>query len=174
LAGTVALEEASGLKYKFCGGRSDSLDGAGSELLKTKNYPNLLDEFKDRTAIMGLTSREMIALTGRIRGGESQIKLGYHGTWMGKAWNNEFFKILIGEKWKVADQKELVSESNNNIYIMKSDQILLYDASLKNILVEFAGDNEMYMNEFREAWTKLMNSDRFDGPFHNICGKIKN
>ena len=174
LAGTAALEEASGLKYKFCGGRSDSLDGAGSELLKTKNYPNLLDEFKDRTAIMGLTTREMIALTGRIRGGESQIKLGYNGTWMGKAWNNEFFKILIGEKWKVADQKELVSESNNNIYIMKSDQILLYDASLKNILVEFAGDNEMFMNEFREAWTKLMNSDRFDGPFNNICNKIKN
>ena len=33
LAGTIALEEASGVKYEFCGGRSDALDGSGSSFL---------------------------------------------------------------------------------------------------------------------------------------------
>jgi catalase (peroxidase I) len=31
-----------------------------------------------------------------------------------------------------------------------------------------AGD-EKYANDFAAAWTKLMNSDRFDGPTRNLC-----
>ena len=42
LAGTTALEEASGVKYEFCGGRSDALDGSGSSFLNNMTYQNKL------------------------------------------------------------------------------------------------------------------------------------
>ena len=42
LASTIALEEASGLQYEFCGGRSDALDGSGSTFLNNMTYQNKL------------------------------------------------------------------------------------------------------------------------------------
>ena len=38
LAGTTAIEEASGKALKFCGGRVDATDGAGSDDLKPWDY----------------------------------------------------------------------------------------------------------------------------------------
>ena len=171
LAGNIALEEASGMSYDFCSGRSDATDGSGSEFLNMNTYPNLLTELKDRKTIMGLTNREMIALLGRIRGGNSQITLGYKGTWMLNKWNNEYFKLLIEETWVKISDNEFKSYTRENIYIMASDHVLLYDAPLLAIVQEFASDNNLFMNEFRRAWTKLMNIDRFDGPVKNLCDK---
>ena len=171
LAGTTALEEASGMNYDFCGGRSDALDGAGSEFLNQNNYPNLISEFKDRKTLMGLTNREMVALNSRIRGKMSQSSQGYNGTWMGDSWGNEYFKLLLEEKWVPINENEFRSDKKDNIYMMSSDLVMLYDAPLLAIVQEYACDNTLLMNEFREAWTKLMNSDRFDGPVHNLCDK---
>ena len=53
-----------------------------------------------------------------------------------------------------------------------------YDPELLAISQEFAADNGLFITEFRQAWTKLANADRFDGPAGNICShrlpKMKN
>lgn len=51
------------------------------------------------------------------------------------------------------------------------DMFLKFDAPMLAIVQEFASDNNLFMNEFRDAWTKLMNADRFDGPVNNLCNK---
>ena len=94
LSGTVALEEASGLSYDFCGGRTDALNG-GSEKLNSVKYSDLLTEFKDKQKLSGLSLREYIALQGRIRSAESQKKLGYIGSWFDGKFDVEYFKNLI-------------------------------------------------------------------------------
>ena len=171
LAGTTALEEASGMSYDFCGGRTDALDGSGSESLNQLNYPNKIAEFKDRKTLMGLTNREMVALQAQIRSRESQLKLGYNGSWMGGAWGNDYYKILLNEKWIPVSNKEAKAENNANIFMISSDLVMLYDAPLLAIVQEYASDNNLFLKEFKTAWTKIMNSDRFDGPINNVCYK---
>ena len=34
---------------------------------------------------------------------------------------------------------------------------------------DFAADAALFRSEYRAAWTKLMNADRFDGPARNLC-----
>ncbi|CAN0364351.1 unnamed protein product [Pylaiella littoralis] len=35
--------------------------------------------------------------------------------------------------------------------------------------MKYAQNNELFLKEFGDAWTTLMNADRFDGPSRNIC-----
>ena len=44
-----------------------------------------------------------------------------------------------------------------------------YDPELLAITHQFAEDNNLFLQEFSRAWTKLANADRFDGPTRNIC-----
>ena len=151
-AGTLALEEASGMSYAFCGGRSDATEGSGSEFLNMLNYPDLISEFNDRTILMGLTKRQSVALQGRIRSKESQIKLGYQGSWMGEdvnALRNEYFKILLENSWIPVDDKEVKSEKKDDLFMMSSDLVMINDAPLLAIVKEFAGDENLFKNEFR-------------------------
>ena len=46
--------------------------------------------------------------------------------------------------------------------MMSSDLVLLYDAPLLAIAQEYATDNKIFKSDFRDAWTKLMNSDGFE------------
>jgi len=170
LAGTTALEEASGLTYDFCGGRSDATDGLGWESLKGLTYQDKFLEFKDKAELMGMTAREMVALFGKIRGSESQKKLGYKGSWMTDKWDNQYFKLLINEKWTHINDKE-VKADGKELYMTAGDVTLLYNATLLSIVQEYAQDNATFQNEFKAAWTKLMNADRFDGPVNNKCDK---
>jgi len=45
------------------------------------------------------------------------------------------------------------------------------DAELLAIAQSFAYDNQLFMDEFSSAWTKMMIADRFDGPVGNLCVK---
>ncbi len=49
------------------------------------------------------------------------------------------------------------------------DLVILYDTKHKAIAMEYAGDGDLFKQEFRNAWYKLMNMDRFDGPTNNVC-----
>ena len=37
------------------------------------------------------------------------------------------------------------------------------------IAEEYASDEALFLQEFSDAWVKMMNSDRFDGPAGNLC-----
>jgi catalase-peroxidase len=63
---------------------------------------------------------------------------------------------------------ELSSHSavSNDILI----QALTYTPELRYWADHYAAAGDLeYANDFRTAWTRLMNADRFDGPVHRVC-----
>merc|ERR1712046_525368 len=50
--------------------------------------------------------------------------------------------------------------------------MLGWDAELLDIAQEYAVDEAAFKAELATAWTKLMTSDRFDGPTGNVCDEI--
>jgi len=65
LAGQAAIEHAGGKKMKFCGGRVDATDAAGSEILAPRKYPDAVVSIRDDMQVKGLSAREGVALAGR-------------------------------------------------------------------------------------------------------------
>ena len=55
------------------------------------------------------------------------------------------------------------------LYLFESDLLVKWDAPLYSIAMDFAASPALYRAEYRAAWTKLMNADRFDGPASNLC-----
>ena len=55
------------------------------------------------------------------------------------------------------------------IYIIAADLLYKADGELAAISHIYARNNEMFLKDVASVWTKLMNSDRFDGPAGNLC-----
>ena len=85
LAGNVAIEAAGGPKIRFCGGRTDAVEGSGSAYLKpsiTGNFSESIDQLKRSFQLMGLSSREWVALMGgHTLGRMRSERSGYEGAW---------------------------------------------------------------------------------------------
>lgn len=60
-------------------------------------------------------------------------------------------------------------EQGQYLYMTGDDMVLKRDPELAAIAKQFATDNELFVQEFAAAWTKLMNADRFKGPTGNEC-----
>jgi catalase (peroxidase I) len=168
LAGSTALEEAGSPSLSFCGGRSDALDGLGSEFLtpgvdgETKDASKL----KNAARVMGLSLQEWVVLNGRVRSGISKdpTKL-----------SNSYFRELLIETWEeyvVAQTGEVrYKAKGKELYMLKSDLALRFDPEFSVVAQEYASDNGRFLADFAVAWTKLMNADRFDGPTGNVCDR---
>jgi hypothetical protein len=50
-----------------------------------------------------------------------------------------------------------------------TDLQLRWEPTLAAIAEEYASDEALFLQEFSDAWVKMMNSDRFDGPAGNLC-----
>lgn len=179
LAGNVVIEDAGGRPLKFCGGRSDAEDGDGSSFL-TPNITGSIDDtifmFKEMMKLMNMTAREMTALNG---GGHSLGKMhpdrsGFTGQWIAQPTflSNAFFQTLFEEQWEEytvpESGKVQYKAAGKDLYMLKTDLIFRYDAELAAIAQDFASNNDLFLDEFASAWTKLMNSDRF-APYGNLC-----
>jgi len=181
LAGSAAVEQAGGKPMTFCGGRTDAVEGSGSENLEPKvsGDTDSVVAFVEAMKVMGLSKREAAVLMG---GGHSLGKMhtnrsGYTGSWTSDPTHlsNDYFKALVSEQWEeytvTSTQKVQYKAQGKELYMLKSDLILRYDAEFLSIAQEYASNNELFLQEFAEAWTKLMTADRFDGPAGNICSK---
>jgi len=179
VAGTVALVDGtSNYPFEFCGGRTDASDGTGSELILPNGNVDFTAYYSMRDQI-GLTDVEAVALMGKPRSASQMYRLGYYGTW---SWNpqtldNSYFVTLVSETWDefvvpVTGNKEYKARGKE-LYILPMDISLRWDANTLAIAQDFASDNNYFMAQFIAAWTKVMNIDRFDGPFGNLCDKMK-
>jgi len=186
LAGTVALNEAGGLDIPFCGGRGDYQDGSSSENLEPRNY--VMDPIinaRDNMKVMGLTPEEYAALAGRPRSPAYMTGLGYTGSWTSNpsVFNNTYFQtVLQGDfQFDGIDPSGSGSSALPNMPSIfqeyKADQAFItgfdlpikYSPILKSISLQYASDERLFKDAFTNAWTKLMNADRFDGPTGNLC-----
>lgn len=192
LAGNVGIEQAAkaagfDISVPFAPGRGDATeemtDVASFEVLEPladgyrnwlkKDYVVRAEEMMlDRTQLMGLTAPEMTALVGGMR----VLGTNYGGTRHGVltdregALTNDFFVNLT-------DMAYLWKPAGNNLYEIcdrktgyvrwtatRIDLVFGSNSILRAYAEVYAQDDnkEKFVNDFVAAWTKVMNSDRFD------------
>ena len=164
LAGQVALEDSAGIKIDFLGGRTDGQSGKGDEILVPRDYyPSILAGVLDNIKILGVSPEEAVALAGRPRSVEQQKVLGYSGSYSCNSvtFSNEYFKVLLNEKWIQAGSNEFRADGNE-VYMMSTDVALLYAPELKMAVKRFANDEALFKKVFASAWAKVMMADHFN------------
>ncbi|XCF05164.1 catalase/peroxidase HPI [Tamlana crocina] len=192
LAGNVGVEKAiknagMNVNVPFAPGRGDATaemtDVESFEYLEPKadGFRNWLKEeyvvspeelLLDRTQLMGLTAPEMTALIGGMR----VIGTNHGGTKHGVftknegALTNDFFVNLtdMAYKWKPAKDGiyEIVNRKTGEVKwtATRIDLVFGSNSILRSYAEVYAQDDskEKFVNDFVDAWVKVMNADRFD------------
>jgi len=177
IASTTALESMGALPMPFCPGRTDvsaSLAKEQSANLDPEIYLNpetaTADLLRESMKIMGFTDREMVVLNG---GGHSigqchHFRSGFSGPWTHNPAkvSNEFFSLLISEEWVVTSaphtgRKQFQDKKTETLTMLFSDLVFRDDDRFRAIVEEYAQDNDLFLEDFRKAWIKLVNADRF-------------
>ena len=165
-AAQVAIEDASGLTLPFCPGRSDALNGDGSALLTppaSLDYSATIAQIGQQLLLSGLSWNETMALQARPRSPALMAKAGYKGSTSvnPSVLSNKYFDTLLSGwasgDWTAAD------------YATPSDLNVIADENLQPIAMALASDNQLFLQSFAAAWTKLVSLDRYRGPSDNIC-----
>ena len=183
VAGAVGIEKASGHKVNVTTGRGDAnqenTDVDSFDLLKPKacgfrNYSE--KEFAvspeeillDKSQLLGLTPTEMTLLVGGMR--SMGVSHTGEGVWTNGELNNQWFKKLLSmdDEWKTADYNSYVSKNRNTgeetRTASRTDLVFGSNSELRAIAEVYAQDdnNEKFINDFIQVWSKIMNADRFD------------
>jgi len=128
----------------------------------------------DNAKVRGLTPEEAVALSGIMRSPTLAKLQGFSGGWSpspGKL-SNEFFKTLLNENFKVtksAGGKEEFKAAHKAIYMSPEDMVVKSNKVWRAIAEQYAADNSKFLKAFGGAWVKMMNADRFKGPYGNVC-----
>ena len=190
LAGSAAIEKASGASVPFTGGRGDATDEQTDaesfeplepkadgfrNYLSTKMSVRTEDMLVDRAHLLGLSIPEMTALVGGLRVLGANSGNSSHGVLTGNVGqlSNDFFVNLLdmGTKWSPVDgsgDEEYVGtdrESGAEKWrATRTDLVFGSNSQLRAVSEVYAQDDnkEKFVNDFIAAWTKVMNADRFD------------
>ena len=185
LAGTVAIEQASGVSVPFTPGRGDaSQDQTDVESFavlepvadgfrnyqKTEFAVSPEEMMLDKAQLLGLTAPEMTALVGGLRAlGVSHSGHGIFTDTPGKLTNDFFVTLLdMSVEWKPtgANRYEATNHVTGKVVRTGSRTDLVFgsNSQLRALAEVYASDDnaEKFRNDFIAAWTKVMNNDRFD------------
>lgn len=128
----------------------------------------------DKAQLLNLTAPEMTVLLGGMRALNCNYDHSKNGIFSNDKdkLNNEFFiKLLeIGTVWKAKDDKKEVFEGTDMVTnkqkwtATRADLIFASNSELRAIAEVYASSdaNDKFIKDFVAAWTKVMNSDRFD------------
>ncbi|MCK0753696.1 catalase/peroxidase HPI [Chromohalobacter japonicus] len=192
LAGSVGIEQAAkaagyDVRVPFVKGRGDATDemtdadsfaaleplADGFRNWQKQDYVVKPEEMLlDRAQLMGLTGPEMTVLIGGMRVLGTNHGGTQHGIFTdreGQLTNDYFVNLTdMGNTWKPA---------GNNLYTIRDrqtdtvkwtasriDLVFGSNSLLRSYAEVYAQDDngEKFVNDFVEAWTKVMNADRFD------------
>jgi len=139
-AGTVACKNRGAPKdMSFCPGRSDASDGSGWDSLESMNA----DPPKTIDDV-----EDRVALRGLSK--------------------KEYVALAFPHYPSVDALKHMMASKDADCEIWT--KALKYHPEFKRQVDYYIGaGDETYKNDFAEAWTKFMNSDRFDGPIFRKC-----
>lgn len=128
----------------------------------------------DKAQLMNLTAPEMTVLLGGMRVLNTNFNLSKHGVFTNRpeALTNDFFIHLLNlnTTWKsVSEDQNLFEGRDRNTGELKwtatrVDLIFGSNSELRAIAEVYASDDskEKFITDFINAWTKVMNLDRFD------------
>lgn len=139
LAGNVAAESLGAPALPFCPGRTDAEDGAGWKPLEYGNA-----ELPSSVGEV-VSNYERRGLTAK-----------------------EFVALNFPNAPTSAAIKEMLASGDSSSDVTEEALRFHPDLRIWSEYFAAAGD-EVYGLAFSSAWTKLMTSDRFDGPLGNVC-----
>lgn len=179
IASTTALESMGALPMPFCPGRTDVSAEVAAEQSKNLNEHIYLDPetataplLRESMKIMGFTDRDMVVLNG---GGHSigqchHFRSGFSGPWTTNPSqvSNDFFNLLLSREWARHEvpqtgKMQFIDSETGSLMMLFSDMVFRDDDSFRAIVEEYAQDNDLFLQDFRDAWIKLVNADRFGG-----------
>ena len=185
LAGNVGIEQASGVEIAFKPGRGDAVQemtdidsfavleplADGFRNYQQKEFSVSPEEMLlDKSQLLGLTAPEMTALIGGFR--SLGISYDNHGVFTSDINNlsNDFFTNLLDMsiEWKPSSKnnydgfKRVSSEKVRSA--TRVDLVFGSNSQLRAIAELYACDDskDIFVNDFINAWNKVMNADRFD------------
>lgn len=192
LGGSAAVEQAAkaagvSVTVPFSPGRGDATqeqtDVDSFEVLEPLHdaYRNWLKKdyvvqpeemMLDRTQLMGLTAHEMTVLVGGMRVLGTNYGNTQHGVFTDNVGvlSNDFFVNLtdMSYSWKPVGKNEyqIVERSTNKVKwtATRVDLVFGSNSVLRAYAEVYAQDDakEKFVKDFVNAWTKVMNADRFD------------
>ncbi|WP_425409479.1 catalase/peroxidase HPI [Hyphococcus sp.] len=132
------------------------------------------EAFVDRADLLGLTVPEMTALLGGMRTLGANADGASHGVFTDApgTLSNDFFVNLLdmSTKWAPSSSDEYVyegrSRQSNDLKWTATEVDLVFgsNAELRAVAEVYAFDDgeQKFVNDFVDAWSKVMNLDRFD------------
>jgi len=184
LAGSVGIEMASGKDVPFTPGRGDAsqeqtdvesfavleplADGFRNYL--QKNYSVSPEEMMlDKAQLMGLTASEMTVLVGGLR--SLGISADERGRWTdGNSLDNGWFDTLLDMdvEWTATGSNSYQAKdraSGKDVRTASRADLVFGSNSQLRALAELyaqTDNQDKFVNDFINAWVKVMNADRFD------------
>ena len=117
---------------------------------------------------MGLTPLEMTVLLGGLRA--IGISHSGDGIWTDGKLNNSWFKILLSMdvEWSASGYNSYIAKDRRTGELVRkasrTDLVLGSNSELRAIAELYAQDdnNDKFVKDFINVWSKIMNADRFD------------
>jgi len=162
LAGSVAIEHMGGPQINWRGGRTDFPDG--SKIVPDGRLPDAMQGQDHTRAVfyrMGLNDREIVALIGAHSLGRCHTdRSGFEGPWTRAptTFSNEYFKVLLNEKWTERKWKGPKQFENGakDLMMTSNDLSFIQDPEFKKYVELYAKDEKAFFNDFASAWKKLI------------------
>ena len=185
LAGNVGIEKASGVKVPFKPGRGDALqektdvesfsvlepESDGFRNYQKTNFTVSPEEMMlNKAQLLGLTASEMTVLLGGMR--SLGITSNGHSLFTdtpGKLTNDFFVKLLdMSVEWKITNNNSYEAIDRKTGQKVRSasrvDLVFGSNSQLRALAELYASEDsqQKFINDFINAWNKVMNADRFD------------
>lgn len=184
----AAKDAGQSIEVPFSPGRADAsqkqTDTASFAVLEPKadgfrnyfgsgNYRSPADMLIDKASLLNLTVPEMTVLVGGMRALNANSGKSSHGVFTDRpgTLNNDFFVNLLdmSTKWQKSSKSEGVFEGLDRKTgkfkwtATPVDLVFGSNSELRAVAEVYAFDNskEKFVRDFVDAWTKVMNLDRF-------------
>lgn len=174
LAGAAAIEGMGGPRIPWRPGRTDA-PSAPAQFLPDGRLPGANagcpgatnSHVRDIFGRMGFNDREIVALLGAHAVGRCHTEnSGFWGPWTNaeSTFSNEYFRLLLEEKWTVKKTHEgkpwtgpmQYEAQNGALMMLPADLWLLDDKEFRKHVEVYAKDEEAFFKDFAAAFSKLM------------------
>lgn len=161
LASVCAIQEMSGPIIPWRPGRTD---GDSSQCPPDGLLPDASKEQNHLRTIfyrMGFNDQEIVALSGAHALGQCHVdRSGYTGHWTFSptVLTNEYYKMLINEKWnfKKWDGPKQFEDKTKSLMMLPTDISLIKDKEFRRYVELYAKDEKKFFEDFSKAFSKLL------------------